>query len=114
MNWKQNTNSKLIIHNIHRRKYIKVKCKDLVSWVGRKQEFVKHFVKIAIFCWNILNENIAKLVIDNAICEKLQLKLTQGKILQVVIMQSNSHEHYYSIHCTIFAASCLKRNQVYF
>ena len=49
-------------------------CKDLVSWVARKQQLDQRhwiFVKIAVFCWNIFNENIAKLVIDNAACEKL-------------------------------------------
>ena len=30
-----------------------------------------HFMKIAGFSWNIFNENIAKLVADNAVCEKL-------------------------------------------
>ena len=29
------------------------------------------FVKSVGFCWNIFNKNIAKLVIDNAVCEKL-------------------------------------------
>ena len=28
-------------------------------------------------------------------------------------MQCNSHEHDYSIHCTIFSACCLKRSQIY-
>ena len=27
--------------------------------------------KIAVFCWNIFSENIAKLVTDNVVCEKL-------------------------------------------
>ena len=36
------------------------------------------------------------------------LKLIQDKFLQEVMTQSNSHEHDYSIHCTIFAACCLK------
>ena len=30
-----------------------------------------HFVKIAAFCWNMFNENIVKLVIDNAVSKKL-------------------------------------------
>ena len=46
-----------------------------------------HFVKFVIFWWNIFNENVAKLVTDNAVCEKLNY---------------------------FFAAYCLKRNQVYF
>ena len=43
------------------------------------------FVKIAIFCRNIFYKNIAKWF---------------G--LWKVIIKSNSHEHDYSIHCTIF------------
>ena len=27
-----------------------------------------HFVKKTVFCWNIFNENRAKLVTDNALC----------------------------------------------
>ena len=30
-----------------------------------------HFVKIAGFSWNVFTENIAKSIIDNAVCEKL-------------------------------------------
>ena len=37
-------------------------------------------------------------------------KLTKVKFLQEVTTQSDSHEHYYSIHCTIFAAIALKHN----
>ena len=60
------------------------------------------YVKIAVFCWNIFNKNIAKLVINNVVCEKLKFKLTQVKFLQKVLTQSNLHEHDYSIHWTIF------------
>ena len=60
------------------------------------------YVKIAVFCWNIFNKNIAKLVIDNVVSEKLKFKLTQVKFLQKVLTQSNLHEHDYSIHWTIF------------
>ena len=34
------------------------------------------FCKIAVFCWDIFNEDIAKLVADNDVCEKLQFKLS--------------------------------------
>ena len=37
----------------------------------RVQPMKLHFVKIAVVCWIIFNENIVKLVIDNAVCEKL-------------------------------------------
>ena len=44
----------------------------LLSFKKRKAWPKKlHFVKIAGFCQNIFNKNIAKLVIDNAVCEKL-------------------------------------------
>ena len=41
---------------------------------GKKTRFWPkklHFVKIASFSWNIFNENEAKLVTDNAVCEEL-------------------------------------------
>ena len=40
------------------------------------------------------------LVIDNAVRDKLQFNF-----LQAVTTQCNSHEHDYSIHCTIFFAT---------
>ena len=33
--------------------------------------YYRRFVKIDVFCRDIFNENIANLVIDNAVCEKL-------------------------------------------
>ena len=49
-------------------------CKNLVSWLARKQEFDQTnyiFVKSAVFCEIFFNENTAKLVMNNAVCEKL-------------------------------------------
>ena len=69
----------LIIHIQRRKKYPrKKKCKQDMwrfGFLSGKKTRVwpkkLHFLKIAVFCWNKFDENIAKLVIDNAVCEKL-------------------------------------------
>ena len=49
-----------LIHDITGRKNISMICKDLISWV-KKTSLTK---EVAVFSFNIFDENIAKLVGD--------------------------------------------------
>ena len=75
--------------------------------MARKQEFDQRIcpLKKLPFSVGMFYENyIAKLKIDNIVCEKLQLKLTSLKFLKEIVTQFTSDEHDFSIHCTIFPA----------